>query len=135
MNWINPDQNLVGAVKQIQGILQGDSTPEATGNAYTLDQVNQTGFKVGFTDDECEKFYNHYQSQGWVKGNGLPITDLASQMTNWRNNPKQYEVKDDKDNFMRKVQEDVAARDRREGKGIMAEINDSGNITPDEALF
>ena len=42
---------------------------------------------------------------------------------------------DDKDDFMKKVMKDVADRDSREGKGIMAEIDTGGNIAPDENLF
>jgi hypothetical protein len=104
-------------------------------NIYTLDQCQNEFFKQGLTDDDAEKFYNHYQSQGWKKGNGLPISDLSSQVTNWRLNPKQYEVKEDKDDFMRKVKQYDADRDTREGKGIMASVNTSRNITPDENIF
>ena len=105
-------------------------------NNYTVQQVENEFFKQGLTDNDAEKFFNHYKSQGWKKGNNLPITDLTAQVTNWRLNPKQYETKeDDKDDFMRKVMQDVADRDRREGKGIMAEINTGRDITTDENLF
>jgi hypothetical protein len=109
---------------------------ENNDNNYTIEQVRNEFFKQGLTDSDAEKFFNHYESQGWVKGNGLPILKLAAQVTNWKNNPKQYETKeDDKDDFMRKVMKDVANRDRREGKGIMAEVDSGGNIAPDENVF
>ena len=105
-------------------------------NIYTIEQVNNEFFKQGLTDADAEKFFNHYKSQGWLKGNGLPVLDLAAQVTNWRLNPKQYEVKeDDKQADIRKAMQYVTDRDNREGKGIMAEINPSGTIAPDENLF
>ena len=40
---------------------------------------------VGLTEEQGSEFFHQYQSQGWLKGNGLPITDLRSQMVLWRN--------------------------------------------------
>lgn len=108
---------------------------ENNGNNYTLQQVQDEFFKQGLTDKEAEAFYNHYASQDWKKGNGLSITSLPHQITNWRLNPKSNGTKDDKDEFMRKVMKDVAARDSREGKGIMASVNAGGDVTADKALF
>jgi len=103
---------------------------------YTIEQVNNEFFKQGLTDADAEKFFNHYKSQGWLKGNGLPVLDLAAQVTNWRLNPKQYEVKeDDKQAILRKACEYDDARDKREGTGIMASVNPSGIVAPDENLF
>lgn len=104
-------------------------------NIYTLQQCENEFFKQGGTDEDAKAFFTHYDSQGWLKGNKLPITSLSSQVTNWRLNPKQYEAKEDKDDFMRKVKEHAANRDRREGKGIMASVNTGGDRTTDENLF
>lgn len=57
---------------------------------FTLQQVENAGFRAGVSDDECKIFFDHYNSQGWLKGNGLPITDLVSQITNWRNNGHKF---------------------------------------------
>jgi len=106
------------------------------GNIYTIDQVSNEFFKQGLTDVDAEKFFNHYDSQGWMKGNGLPIIKLAAQVTNWRLNPKQYEVKeDDKQAKLRKACEYDDARNKREGTGIMASVNPRRTVSTDEDLF
>jgi len=56
------------------------------GKLYTLQQVKDSGYLIGFRDPECLAFHTHYNAQGWLLGNGLPIADLSSAMTKWRNN-------------------------------------------------
>lgn len=59
---------------------------ENNGSGYTLQDVKDAGCLVGFRDPECLAFHTHYKAQGWLLGNGLPIADLSSAMTKWRNN-------------------------------------------------
>ena len=54
--------------------------------SYTLQDVRDAGCLIGFRDPENKAFFNHYNAQGWLLGNGLPIADLTSAMTKWRNN-------------------------------------------------
>ena len=54
-------------------------------NFYTEQQCKDTAIIVGLTEEQGSEFFHQYQSQGWLKGNGLPITDLRSQMVLWRN--------------------------------------------------
>ena len=74
---------------------------------------------------------------GWVDATGRSIKKLQSDMLYMKNNGylNGTPPKEDKDEFMRKVMQDVADRDRREGKGIMAEVECGGNIAPDENVF
>lgn len=80
-----------------------ESIQEKTLNSFTLQQVENEGFKVGISDSECKVFFDHYNSQGWLKGNGLLVTSLSSQLANWRNNgykfpdrPKPEQSQDDR---------------------------------------
>lgn len=61
---------------------------------YTIEQVKDLAYKIGIPDEKAEAFYHHYNSQGWLKGNGLPITDLQSALVRWRNNQYKFEPKD-----------------------------------------
>lgn len=133
MNWINPEQNLVAAVKQMQDFLRHGVVPDEP-NGFTLQQCKDGFFKRTGSEDGADAFHSHYGSQKWLKGNGLPISNLDLQIKNWLSNPKNNQ-QDDKDDFMRKVMEDVEARDRRENKGIMASVNTRSNISSDEAIF
>lgn len=61
--------------------------------AYTPQQVSDAGFLIGFSDEQCKIYFDHYNAQGWLLGGGLPITDLSSAMTRWRNNSYKFEAK------------------------------------------
>ena len=117
------------------GIL--NASPEPSNLTFSPQQVENEFFKQGLTDKDAEKFYNHYQSQGWKKGNGLPISDLSSQVTNWRLNPKQYEVKEDdaKATVRKAMQYAEESRNRREGNGTLAEIIPGSIESPGESIF
>ena len=136
MNWINPDQNLVGSVKQIQSILKGTEHVD-TVESHTLQQVKDAGFKMGWTDELCEKYYHKRNGTGWIDGSGREIKQLTSDMINLKNSGylDVADAKDDKQAILRKACEYDDARNKREGTGIMASINPSGTVTPDENLF
>jgi len=132
MNWINPDQNLVGAVKQIQEILCGGVMPDSNDDKFSEQQCKDAFFYRTGSEKGAIEFHRYYGSQGWKKANGLAITNLDLQVANWINNPKR---EDDKDGFMEKVMKDVTDRDSRKNKGIMAVIDTRSNISTDEELF
>jgi len=52
----------------------------------TLDNVKDKALLAGLTDQQAEQFYHHYNSQGWLKANGQPITDLVSALVRWKQN-------------------------------------------------
>lgn len=60
----------------------------------TLQQVKDTGFKVGITEQQAVKWYEHYAAQGFVFGGGLPITNLEAALVRWRNNQYKFEQKE-----------------------------------------
>ncbi|MFA5382243.1 MAG: hypothetical protein WC356_03690 [Candidatus Micrarchaeia archaeon] len=64
----------------------------ATGK-FTLTECKDAAVLVGLTPEQAEVFFNHYNSQGWLKGNNLPITNLPSQLSNWKQNNYKFEGK------------------------------------------
>ncbi len=64
----------------------------ATGK-FTLAEVKDAAVLAGLTPEQAEVFYNHYNGQGWLKGNGLAITDLPSQLASWKQNRYNFEGK------------------------------------------
>ena len=52
--------------------------------AYTIEQVQDAALIAGVPKDKAEHFYHHYNAQGWLRGNGLPITNLASMLVLWK---------------------------------------------------
>lgn len=77
--------------------------------AYTLQQVSDTGFLIGFSDEQCKIYFDHYNAQGWLLGGGLPITDLSSAMTRWRNNSYKFEAKKKKEGDKQKSTAELTA--------------------------
>lgn len=57
---------------------------------WSLEDVKTAAVQVGLTEQQAKTYYNHYDGQGWLKGNGLPITNLLSAMTEWRNNEYRF---------------------------------------------
>lgn len=50
----------------------------------TLADIIDFAKSIDFNDDEyCERFYNHYQSVGWVNGAGIKIQDWKLLFKNW----------------------------------------------------
>ncbi len=50
----------------------------------TLADIINFSKSIDFNDEEyCERFYNHYQSVGWVNGAGIKIQDWKLLFKNW----------------------------------------------------
>ena len=50
----------------------------------TLTEIINFAKSIDFNDEEyCERFYNHYQSTGWVNGAGNKIQDWKLLFKNW----------------------------------------------------
>lgn len=60
---------------------------------FSIDECRGQALLVGITQEQAEQFYNHYNSQGWKKSNGLLVEDLASQMAVWKQNQFRFEGK------------------------------------------
>ncbi|MHC4076605.1 MAG: hypothetical protein ACYSRZ_09390 [Planctomycetota bacterium] len=77
-----------------QDVTAHSSSSSSSSNIYTLQQVKDSGFLAGVSEQQSEEWYNHFKAQGFVFGNGQPITDLPAALVRWRNN--QYKFKDNK---------------------------------------
>ena len=58
---------------------------------YTIEQCKDVGLLAGLTEQDAEEYFNHFNSQGWVKSNNRPITNLQSHMAVWRVNKPQFQ--------------------------------------------
>ena len=76
--------------------LQG-VTPSATKPPHqratappTLDEVKLQAAKIGLPDNEAEKFFHYYESNGWRVGRN-PMRSWSAALTNWKLNAKKYD--------------------------------------------
>ena len=53
-------------------------------NPPTLTQCIEASSTIGMQADEVEAFHAYYDSQGWRKANGQPVTNLRSALQNWK---------------------------------------------------
>lgn len=63
----------------------------------TLSDILIYSAEIGFDDKEyCEKFYNHYESIGWVNGTGQEIKNWKLVFNNWiKKDKKINEIEED----------------------------------------
>lgn len=60
--------------------------------APTLADILSYSQSLDFADEEyCEKFYNHYESVGWVNGMGQQIKNWKLVFNNWLNKDKKQD--------------------------------------------
>ena len=88
-----------------QGVLFFNGNKETIPIAYSEKQCFDAGVSLGMKPQQCSHFYHQYNSQGWVKGNGLPITDLRSQMYLWKKNGYKDNTETIEDQFKRLKEE------------------------------
>jgi len=73
------------AISLLQDLEQGDllQANPVVAQKYSEQDCLDTGNLIGMTIRDSIEFYVQYGSQGWVKGNGLPIIDLPLAMRQW----------------------------------------------------
>lgn len=67
--------------------------PTTPAQQYTLQQCKDVGFSIGMTEEQSENAHTHWSMQGWLRKNGMQITNLTSAMTYWRAHQHEFEVK------------------------------------------
>ncbi|MCJ7828457.1 MAG: hypothetical protein MUP81_01795 [Dehalococcoidia bacterium] len=82
----NYSPELKEAIQLLQDLEQGDlvSFKSVCPLTYTEEECINIGILLGMTVKECAEFYVKYGSQGWLKGNGLPIVNLNLAMREWK---------------------------------------------------
>ena len=67
------------------------SSSSSSKYTYTLQQVLDITPLIGLDEEKATAFFNHYDSQGWLFGNSLPITNLNSALQRWKNSGYRFE--------------------------------------------
>lgn len=60
---------------------------------YTISQVQATAITIGLSEQQAKEWFEHYEPQGFVFGNGLPIINLSSALVKWKNNQYKFDNK------------------------------------------
>lgn len=60
----------------------------------SIDKMKQLAPLVGVSAEEAEACWHHYNAQGWVRNNNIPITDERSLLVTWRNNGDKFKCQD-----------------------------------------
>lgn len=80
---------------------------------FSENQCIDTGWAIGIPEEQCKNFFNHYNAQGWVFGNGQPVTNIRSAMVKWKNNQYRFD-KTNKETFEEKLAK--AGKKAQDGK-------------------
>lgn len=54
----------------------------------SLSDVKQYGEELGLPTEECEAFFDHFESNGWKVGGKTPMKDWRSALRNWKRRRK-----------------------------------------------
>ena len=97
---INLNENNKNINNNIKSERENINTPTAS---PTLDDIFSYSISKGFNNKKyCEKFYNHYESIGWVNGTGREIKNWKLIFNNW--------LEKDKKNMKEENTDDRASR-------------------------
>ena len=93
---INLNKNNKNINNNIKSERENINTPTAS---PTLDDIFSYSVSKGFNNRKyCEKFYNHYESIGWVNGTGREIKNWKLIFNNWlekdKKNTKEEKIDD-----------------------------------------
>lgn len=67
----------------------------------TLADIIFYGSEIGANEEYCEKFYNHYESIGWVNGTGREIKNWKLIFNNWLKKDEVGEKKENEPEYYR----------------------------------
>ena len=67
-----------------KGDCKGENKPApARFQNPTIDEVKKVAAELGFTDKMAERFFYHYDANGWVQGKDKPIFNWVSALNSW----------------------------------------------------
>ena len=79
----------------------------------SMDELSENGRRIGLPANEVEKFFNHYESQGWMVGKNK-MKNWKSAMSGWKNRSDEYNAKRTNDT---RPNGHIGARNQQMGDG------------------
>jgi uncharacterized protein YdaU (DUF1376 family) len=73
---------------------EGEGAGAPHHNPPSLEKCIEMASMIGLTREQVEAFHAHYDSQGWRKGNGQPVTNIRSALQAWRIREQKFQAKD-----------------------------------------
>jgi uncharacterized protein YdaU (DUF1376 family) len=73
---------------------KGRKIGDASVNPPSFEDCVSLSAAVGMDQRQLEEFFAYYNSQGWKKGNGQPITSVGSAMQSWKIKGQRYALKE-----------------------------------------
>lgn len=77
----------------------------------TIDEVKKVAEELGFTEKMAERFFYHYDANGWVQGRDKPIFNWVSALNSWAAKEHDFEKPPDGKKPYTERQYDPAALD------------------------
>lgn len=71
---------------------EGGGTPSL--NPPSLEKCIELASMIGLNPEQVQAFHAHYDSQGWKKGNGQPVTNIRSALQSWKIREGKFEQKE-----------------------------------------
>lgn len=81
---------------KIEDLKGKDIGSPAEARSHDLSSIIAYGKELDVNEEYCERFFNYYESIGWVNGNGIEIKNWKLAFNNWVNKDKEKINKQDK---------------------------------------
>lgn len=95
-----------------KGDCKGENKPApARFQNPTIDEVKKVAEELGFTEKMAERFFYHYDANGWVQGKDKPIFNWVSALNSWAAKEHDFEKPPDGKKPYTERQYDPAALD------------------------
>lgn len=86
---VNVDDNVDDNVDENGECVYNTPTTQCTSPTPTLDELRSYCLENGMEDFNYEKFYNHYESNGWINKNGSEIKNWKAKVRYWYKDDEQ----------------------------------------------
>ena len=109
---VNVNENVNEGESNRKGEYEGENKPApARFQNPTIDEVKKVAAELGFTEKMAERFFYHYDANGWVQGKDKPIFNWVSALNSWAAKEHDFEKPQDGKKPYTERQYDAAALD------------------------
>ena len=88
------DKDMSNICKTYEKHMETETENITTTNNKSFKKEEVIEYFVGknYDKEEAEAFFDHYEAQGWLRGNGLPVSNWRVQAENWHRRKLKEEV-------------------------------------------
>lgn len=84
-------------IKRKEEYERGNKSAPALNQKPTIEEVKKACEELGLSTTVGEKFYYHYEANGWTQGRDKPVLNWVAQLNSWISREKEFKPKESTD--------------------------------------